>query len=328
MGLSISVAMCTFNGKVFLPSQLESIVVQDRAPNELVVCDDGSSDGSDEIVRQFSHVAPFPTRLIINDKNLGSSRNFEKAISLSQGDVIVLADQDDIWLRHKLRTIDEQFSASPDLAAMFSDATLMSDTSEVLPVTLWQSHSFGQAEQRAFAAGGAFDLLLKRPVVTGATLAFRRKYCDLILPIPSGHIHDYWISLLLVACGRVRPVAELLIQYRRHHTQQLGPGRKKSIREKLTQACTRGRAFYHAETDLLSQWKQRLVDRAGRFPVSSEVILKLEEKIDHGRFRATLPSSFLDRWPAIFREATNRNYWHYSDGWKSIGKDMFLLPPR
>lgn len=328
VSFSISVAMCTFNGKLFLPSQLESIVSQDRPPNELVVCDDGSSDGSDEIVRQFSRVAPFPTRLVINDQNLGSSRNFEKAISLSRGEVIVLADQDDIWLRHKLRTIEEQFSACPDLAAVFSDAALISDKLEVLPFSLWQSHSFGQAEQRAFAAGGAFDLLLKRPVVTGATLAFRRKYRDLILPIPVGHTHDYWISLLLVACGKVRPVAELLIQYRRHRAQQLGPGRKKSIREKLTQARTRDRTVYRAETELLSQWKQRLVDCASRFPVSSDAILKLDEKIGHGQFRATLPHSFLDRWPAIFREATNRNYWHYSGGWKSIGKDLFLLPPQ
>ena len=81
-GIELSVAMCTFNGRRSLGAQLDSIVAQQRLPDELVICDDGSSDGSIEIIRQFAESAPFPTRLVVNAKNLGSTKNFEQAISL------------------------------------------------------------------------------------------------------------------------------------------------------------------------------------------------------------------------------------------------------
>jgi glycosyltransferase involved in cell wall biosynthesis len=293
-----------------------------------VVCDDGSCDGSQELVKEFSRRASFPIRLVTNHTNLGTTRNFEKAISLCRGDIILLADQDDVWLHHKLRTIEEQFLLCPELAAAFSDGNMITENSELLSTTLWQSHSFGDSERSAFAAGGAFDLLLKRPVVTGATLAFRKEYCDVVLPIPSNQMHDYWISLLLSACGRIQPIAEPLIQYRRHKSQQSGPGRKKTLAERFAQARTRGRNFYQNETESLEQWKQRLLDSSDRFTSSSYAIRKLEQKIAHGKFRATLPVSTFGRWPLIFQEVLNRNYWHYSDGWKSIGKDLFLMPRR
>src|SRR5690242_1846918 len=100
--LRISVAMCTFNGARFLPEQLESITAQTRLPDELVICDDRSADESLEIIRAFLDRPPFTVRLEINERNLGSTKNFEKAIGLCQGEIIALADQDDVWFPQKL----------------------------------------------------------------------------------------------------------------------------------------------------------------------------------------------------------------------------------
>src|ERR1022692_2995726 len=105
--LSISVAMCTFDGGRFLSAQLESIAAQTRPPDELVVCDDGSSDASGNIIKDFARRAAFPTRLVVNDKHLGSTKNFEQAISLCQGTIVALADQDDVWYPHKLQRIEK-----------------------------------------------------------------------------------------------------------------------------------------------------------------------------------------------------------------------------
>src|SRR6266436_7212118 len=102
----ISVAMCTYNGARFLPRQLESIATQTRLPDELVVCDDGSSDESVAIVRWFANSAPFTVRLEINERNLGSTKNFGKAIGLCEGDIIALADQDDVWKPLKLAVLE------------------------------------------------------------------------------------------------------------------------------------------------------------------------------------------------------------------------------
>ena len=109
---SISVALCTYNGEPFLSAQLRSIAAQDRPPDELVICDDGSSDGSLEVIRGFARCSRIPTRVVVNDKNLGSTRNFEQAISLCQGEIVLLADQDDVWYPYKLRRIQEVFLRS------------------------------------------------------------------------------------------------------------------------------------------------------------------------------------------------------------------------
>src|SRR5215469_5846511 len=106
--------MCTFNGARFFRGRPASIHKQDRPPDELVICDDGSSDGSIEIVTEFAQDSDFPIRLVINDENLGSSKNFEKAVSLCQGDIVALADQDDVWYRQKLRRIEKTFLRSEE----------------------------------------------------------------------------------------------------------------------------------------------------------------------------------------------------------------------
>src|SRR3954470_17842517 len=93
-----SVAMCTYNGARFLGEQLASVAAQTRPPDELVVCDDRSTDETASLVRDFAAAAPFRVRLHVNERNLGSTRNFERAVSLCEGDLIALSDQDDEWL--------------------------------------------------------------------------------------------------------------------------------------------------------------------------------------------------------------------------------------
>ena len=71
--------MCTYNGGRFLEEQLLSIAGQTRLPFELVVCDDHSTDATCKIVQAFAASAPFPVRLYVNERNLGSTKNFEHA---------------------------------------------------------------------------------------------------------------------------------------------------------------------------------------------------------------------------------------------------------
>ena len=80
--MDISIAMCTYNGSKFLDEQLSSIREQTKLPHELVICDDASTDATPRIVHAFALDAPFPVRFFRNQATLGSTRNFEKAISL------------------------------------------------------------------------------------------------------------------------------------------------------------------------------------------------------------------------------------------------------
>ena len=97
-----SVAMCTYNGARFVAEQLESVAAQTRPPSELVVCDDRSTDGTARLVEQFAARAPFPVRLFVNERNLGSTANFGRAVTLAEGDLVALCDQDDVWRPEKL----------------------------------------------------------------------------------------------------------------------------------------------------------------------------------------------------------------------------------
>src|SRR6185503_5109165 len=78
--MKISIAMCTYNGAEFLPAQLQSIVTQSRPPDEIVICDDGSTDDTRAVVERFAGESSIPITLHINDRNLGSVKNFERAI--------------------------------------------------------------------------------------------------------------------------------------------------------------------------------------------------------------------------------------------------------
>jgi len=85
--MNISIALCTFNGERFLQEQLDSYCDHELLPDELVVCDDCSSDSTRSILSTFAKDAPFEVRLEFNETNLGMGRNFERAISLCTGDI-------------------------------------------------------------------------------------------------------------------------------------------------------------------------------------------------------------------------------------------------
>lgn len=321
MSFSISIALCTFNGRGFLPLQLKSIADQDRLPDELVICDDGSRDGSLEIIQEFARLAPFPVRVIKNEKTLGSTQNFNRAFSLCTGDVIALADQDDIWYPKKLARIESAFLRPYAPVAVFSDADLIDHGGKQLGLSLWQSFSFGLRDQKRFANGQALNILVKHPVVTGATMAFQRKFVPLISPIPPNHVHDNWSAFLLAACGQFLPIAESLMQYRWHQQQQIGPGRTR-LRDRLARARTTGPNFYMQEIIRFQQLYERLEQRRTDFPFGDGALREIEAKISHREHRARLPRASVSRFPKVLREMLNGGYWRYSEGWESVAKDV------
>jgi glycosyltransferase involved in cell wall biosynthesis len=325
LALSISVAMCTFNGGQFLRAQLESVAVQHRPPDELVVCDDGSSDGCEEIVRKFSRRVAFPVHLFMNEENLGTIKNFEKAISLTKGAIVVLADQDDVWYRHKLERIEKAFLSSSGIVAVFSDADLIDEESTLLGVRLWDSFVFDVEEQRRFANGQPLSVLAKHNVVTGATLAFRREFFGVMVPFQD--FHDSWMAFLLASCGQFQPISEPLMQYRRHPTQQTGPG-VLTLRERIEQIRNNDATFYLGEIERFQKLHERLAKHRVNFRHADLAQTEITRKIAHLERRLGLPGLTVTRIPKVLREAFTGDYQRYSGGWKSVAKDLVQRPQR
>jgi glycosyltransferase involved in cell wall biosynthesis len=325
--------MCTYNGAAFLQPQLESIARQSRPPDELVISDDCSTDSTRQIVDEFAKHAPFAVRLVLNDRNLGSTRNFEKAIGLCNGDVIALSDQDDVWSVEKLKRFEEILTTRPEVGMVFSNGQVVDESLRKIPWSIWDLIRFHDAQQSLFNAGDGFEVLLDHNVVTGATMAFRSRFRKLATPIPTDlmHdgwpvIHDGWLALMISATAPVVFIPELLINYRQHAAQQIG---LRSVLEadqteqKSTfMAAARRRNSFANELHYLQTIYERLSIHATDFP-STDPLRKLRAQITHLRRRALLPKSRVRRIPAILREIVSCRYYLYSNGTRSVAKDLF-----
>jgi glycosyltransferase involved in cell wall biosynthesis len=318
--MRLSLALCTFNGAAFLREQLTSIEVQTPSLYEAVLCDDGSSDDTVGLLRQFAVRAAYPVKVVINPSNLGSTQNFAQAISLCTGDAIVLSDQDDIWRPNKLALIQQALEAVPQAGFVFSDALLVNRDRRPLGGTLWDAVEFRPSEQERFCHGQAFNLLLRRFRVTGATMAFRSCFRDLILPIPAGWIHDAWIALLIAAVADCVPIGEPLIEYRQHPEQQLGE-RKRGFVGQYHVARAMGASGLREVADRFAEALDRLHSHPA---VPPERIRALKGKVRHASVRAAMRERKVWRLPLILREAWRGNYSRYSRGWKAIAQDLFL----
>lgn len=328
----ISIALCTYNGAKFLQEQLESFIEQTRPPDELVVCDDCSQDNTVQIIEDFSRDAPFPVFLHVNEKNLGSTKNFEKAISLCTGEIIFLSDQDDVWLPHKIERIEAKFAREKDVALVFSDAELVDENLKSMGHTLW-SVTFSQNNRRDFVNGKSFEVLLWQNVVTGATAAFYSKFRQVFMPIPNDIpdlLHDAWIALLIANEAKITFIDEPLIKYRQHDSQQLGvklgsslkndwPGRKKHFAASIK--------FLQNEVKRLAQMGEIMNEfpqfekRRGSISIKSLMGAK-KENIKHCEARKNLPLPRLQRiWP-IYREFITGRYSRISKGLLSAAKDL------
>ena len=107
--MKISVAFIVYNGARYMRTQLDSILAQTHNVDEIIVCDDASSDTTKEILEEYKNKYLNLFLLHYNNKNLGPTKNIEKAIQACTGDIILLADQDDYWEPNKVETIIKCF---------------------------------------------------------------------------------------------------------------------------------------------------------------------------------------------------------------------------
>jgi glycosyltransferase involved in cell wall biosynthesis len=332
--LKISIALCTYNGAQFLQEQLESIAHQTRIPDEMIICDDKSKDRTLKVIEDFASKATFPVKIVLNDKNLGSTKNFEKAIELCTGDIIFLSDQDDVWYPDKLDKIERIFSVSPSTGAIFTNAEVVDEDLIPLGYSLWNSIGFGKRKQAYFNEGKSIEVLLQRNVVTGSTMVFRAEFKKMILPIPYNWVHDGWIALIIAFISDLYMIPESLIKYRQHRMQQIGAGTEPlNISDKIHQNIDKLKkvkdSFYDSqlECDRSLMVYNHLVSCQFSSTKWDKVQL-LKTRIEHFKIRANLPVNRTKRIPFLVKELLNLNYHRYSDGFSSFGGDLLRDNPR
>lgn len=228
--MKLSVALCTYNGEEFLEQQLQSIFSQSRPINEIVICDDCSTDRTVQIIECFKLKFPGIIKLYINEKPLKTIKNFEKAVSLTTGDYIFLCDQDDVWRNNKSEVMVNHILATPHVQLLFSNGELINEDDEPMHSTLWDKWGFDSDAKNQWRNNTkAFNsLLYNRNYVTGATVLMNSNIKRRGLPIelPAGYFHDTWFALHAAAQNGLAFIDESFIQYRVHKSQQVGISRE------------------------------------------------------------------------------------------------------
>lgn len=216
--MKTSVALCTFNGEKYLRKQLDSILEQTVAVDEIVVCDDLSTDATLSILNQYKETFPNIFKIHANEKNLRSVKNFEKAISLCENEIVFLCDQDDMWIPEKVEVILNQFKISPELQVIATNAFIINDDEDMLNVsTIYDIPSKTTKEMKEI-------LFFHQNFCTGATMAVRKEFADDLMPFPPENLyhHDEWIALKASLKNQLLFLNDRLIKYRIHQNQLVG----------------------------------------------------------------------------------------------------------
>lgn len=200
----ISVALCTYNGEHHLREQLDSLLAQTYSNMEIVAVDDGSTDRTVELLRDYER-RDSRLRVFVNPRNLGFVRNFEHAISLCNGQLIAPCDQDDIWLHHKLRTLANEIRGH---SMAYCDSELIDAEGRSLGVNM--SRFWAMRDLNDPAA------LVLSNCVSGHAMLFRRELLDGQTPLPTDVFHDWWLAMRAAARDGVIYCPEQLVRYRQH----------------------------------------------------------------------------------------------------------------
>lgn len=221
----VSVAMCTYNGAKFVAAQLESILNQTCRDLEIVIVDDASTDETPAILERFQR-QDSRIRLLRNDVNQGFLKNFERALGACSGDIIALADQDDIWFDNKIEVLLGELD---DNLLVYSNVSLIDEQGAPLA---------GVFPSVRRLSGHCPLALVMNNCVTGHACLVRRELLDQALPFPDGvRVHDQWLAIVAASSGRLLASDHFLSLYRKHSNnavlKRAGRRRKSRARQKM-----------------------------------------------------------------------------------------------
>lgn len=213
--MKISVAMTTYNGANYIQRQLDSILAQTRLPDEIVISDDCSTDETLKILFKYQNKMSSSNFIIIsNKKNLGWRQNFAKAIKLTTGDLIFLADQDDEWDKNKIKEMESLICDNKDILLLVSQYIAIEENESIENMSI-DSRKYSNTLMKM-----KFDKHFYMNHFPGCTYAFRSECRDwFLLPIWSkNQAHDEFIMTLARLKDRVYCFDKPLIFFIRHKT--------------------------------------------------------------------------------------------------------------
>ena len=209
----ISVALATYNGEKFIREQLNSILWQTYPDFELVIADDCSTDGTQEILKEYADKYP-NIHVYPNVQKVGMVKNFEKALRHCKGDFIAFADQDDIWLPDKLQYLFDNID--DDTTMVYHDSAYVDVNGNFMNKKV--------SDYRKFISGSnLFQMDVESGLfICGHASLFRKTLLQKALPLCEHLSHDGWIIYVAMLEGNLKPLPYTKVLYRQHGNNVYG----------------------------------------------------------------------------------------------------------
>lgn len=285
--------MATFNGARHLVRQLDSIANQSRLPDHMVIQDDGSIDGTVDILHDYMRNFQFPVTLQVNKVRLGYARNFISAFAATAADLIFFCDQDDIWHPEKLRTICATAAAFPE-GVITHDLSIRRETGE-------------EGDIASYYAALSREFLPRAICFKGCSLAVKRSFVDR-WGWPDarwGISHDFWLALMSTASGDRRYIDAPLVEHCIHaHNTSGWIASKRDL-------------LYTADRDLLSD----------RRPSDAELLIEMVMKRDRAHWASAFRETIQGRGAGFGRDleralSKNTEFHRNLDGVRNAQADV------
>jgi len=320
----LSVALCTYNSERFVERQLLSILDQDLPVDEVVIGDDGSTDGTLERISAVAagHPRGDVVRIAFTERSGGVVQNFSRTLAACTGELIALSDHDDMWDPAKTATLVPLLSGARHPAMIFTDARIIDDHNAFSGEHLFASYGVTEEELDAIADGRGADVLIRRNIATGATAMLTRDLLDVALPIPELFVHDEWLAFLAASLGTLMVDRTPLIDYRVHSTNQIGIP-PQTLTGQARVALTGRRERYLT----LRYRAEALHARLTACDAPREVLALVADKVAFETERSTMPWFWPARLPGILRRYRQGAYGRFThrpslERWRDLAQSM------
>lgn len=331
--MKISIAMATFNGEKYIAEQLQSLADQSHLPFELVIGDDGSSDSTLDIIKDFRAHAPFSVHIHQNETNLGFARNFLATAKRCKGDWIAFCDQDDFWLPGKLAKTVDAICHTPNCSMVLQNALIcdkaLNSRGRKFPNKLKASIHDPGHQYGFWVWIGCLQTVHRDIIGLWDECSLPRNY----FPNHAEISHDKWTCMIANALGGIAVLGNPTALYRRHETALTGDYNQKSVHERMVKARGVSGDHYEFLADVAKDYAgymKGLADRtnkpawASKFRINSKEFEYLSE-IQRLRGRLYTGPRFRERLTTYMQIAARGGYLgqpFHAMGMRSAVKDV------
>lgn len=225
----INILMATYNGRLYLRKQLDSILNQTFKDFRLLISDDASTDSTLKILKEYEEKDK-RVEIYGHQENIGITANFEFLIGKVRSEYFMFADQDDVWEPDKIeKTFNKMQETDSDM--VYTNLEVTNSRLKTLAPSYWTLKGFDNKIKKY----NNFESLYLNNYVTGCTMLVKSKWINEFLPLPQSKyiLYDYWISLIISQSGKMAYIAEPTIKYRQHKKNQVGSKTKSEELESL-----------------------------------------------------------------------------------------------